>query len=375
MLRRSDPEMSQVTETRLGDAKDVEMLDGGTAMVRADSLRTFPEIVARLGADPNALLAKVQIDPAILHNRHAVIPYRSLVVLLERAASELNAPDFGMRLACAQGGIRVLGPLEFAMRNSRTLREAFRYCAAHPQVYSTASKMRFESGHAPNALFLHYCILLSRLPPHPQTVERALLLTQQTSLCITHGKVRAREVWMKHQPLSSAAVYEANFGAPVRFGQEMNGLFFSDAELDLPIPDIDSQIYELTDSFIQNRFPSADGALSTRVRTIIERLLLDGDCTYGSVASMLGMHPRTLQRRLRAEQESFESIKDNVRRDIALRYLTQSSLPLIRVAKMLGYSETSALSRSCYRWFAASPRQLRTGAVPAAADQQAQASA
>jgi AraC-like DNA-binding protein len=48
-----------------------------------------------------------------------------------------------------------------------------------------------------------------------------------------------------------------------------------------------------------------------------------------------------------------------VRREIALRYLKDPSIPLIRVARMLGYSETSALSRSCYRWFSASPRQVR----------------
>jgi AraC-like DNA-binding protein len=62
---------------------------------------------------------------------------------------------------------------------------------------------------------------------------------------------------------------------------------------------------------------------------------------------------------LRAEGESFEAIKDSVRRQIALRYLRESSIPLIRVARLLGYSETSALSRSCYRWFSASPKQLR----------------
>jgi AraC-like DNA-binding protein len=84
---------------------------------------------------------------------------------------------------------------------------------------------------------------------------------------------------------------------------------------------------------------------------------------------MLGMHPRTLQRRLRAENKSFESIKDGVRRDVALRYLKQSSIPLIRIAKLLGYSETSALSRSCYRWFSASPRQLRGGATPVGANE------
>lgn len=356
-------------------AADGGGFEAGTAMVRVDSLRKFSEVVTRLGGDANALLAKVQIDPAILNNRHAVIPYRSLVLILERAAAELRCPDFGMRLATAQGGVKVLGPLEFAMCNSRTLREAFRYCADHIQVYSTASHMRVMAGQAPGALFYHLEILLGRLPPHPQSVERALLLTNDIARIITHGKVQAREVWIAHEPLSPPEKYREYFGTEVRFGQSMDGLVFTESDLDLPIPNVDPQIYELSTDFIENRFPSADAVLSPRVRTIVERLLLEGDCTYNGVASTLGMHPRTLQRRLRSEGESVESIKDGVRRDIALRYLKQSSMPLIRVAKLLGYSETSALSRSCYRWFSLSPRQLRGGAQPDADNAQNKESA
>jgi AraC-like DNA-binding protein len=358
-----------MTEDRKPEAADYAALEAGTAMVRVDALRKFPEVVARLGGDASSLLAKVQIDPAVLNNRHAVIPYRSLVLILERAAAELHRPDFGLMLAAAQGGVKVLGPLEFAMRNSRTLREAFRYCEEHIQVYSTASRMRAKAGLAPDALFFQLEILLGRLPPHPQAVERALLLTQDIALTISQNQVRAREAWFAHEPMAPIATYREYFGTEVRFGQPMDGLFFADSDLDLPIPNADSQIYELSTDFIENRFPSAEAVLGPRVRTIVERLLLEGDCTHGSVASMLGMHPRTLQRRLRAEGESVESIKDSVRRDIALRYLKQSSMPLIRVAKLLGYSETSALSRSCYRWFSLSPRQLRNGASPDGGEQ------
>ena len=66
------------------------------------------------------------------------------------------------------------------------------------------------------------------------------------------------------------------------------------------------------------------------------------------MASALGLHPRTLQRRLRDEGESFEGIKDSVRRDVALRYLQQPDVSLVRVTEILGYSETSVLSRSCH---------------------------
>ena len=364
-----------VAEKKAGPA--VGASEGGTAMVRIDALRKFPEVVAQLGGDANSLLAKFQIDPAVLHNRHAVIHYRSLVHLLERAAVELNCPDFGMRLAAAQGGVKVLGPLEFAMRNSRTLREAFRYCDKHQQVYSTATRMRFDdaAGGPADSRFLRLDILVTRLPSHPQTVERALLLMQHIAQAVSQGQVRAREVWVTHDAIAAPQTYRDYFGAEVRFGQRMDGLFFSDSDLDFVIPNVDPMLYELTTNFIENRFPSADTVLSTRVRTIVERLLIEGDSTYSSVAAMLGMHPRTLQRRLRDEGESFESIKDSVRREVALRYLKHSDVPLIRVAKLLGYSEISALSRSCYRWFSASPRQLRSGTQPQSPDAQEKESA
>jgi AraC-like DNA-binding protein len=328
-------------------------------MVRVDALRKFPELVTQLGGDPNVLLSKFQIDPAILANRHAVIPHRSLVNLLERASVVLACPDFGMRLAAFQGGAKVLGPLEVVMRNSVTLGEAFRYCAEHFQAYSTASQICVEEDSADRSTSLRFELLVPKLPSHPQTVEHALLLMQRNALDFSGGQVRAHEIRFTHEPLSPLSTYRSYFGATVRFGQCMNGLRFDCRELDLPIPDSDPQLYELATSFIEHRFPSTEPVLSTRVRTIVERLLPGGNCTYGVVASTLGMHARTLQRRLRAEGEAFEAIKDSVRRDIALRYLKQPAIPLIRVAEMLGYSATSMLSRSCYRWFSASPRQLR----------------
>jgi AraC-like DNA-binding protein len=328
-------------------------------MVRVDALRKFPELVRQLGGDPDALLSKFQIDPAILANRHAVIPHRSLVHLMERASVVLACPDFGMRLAAVQGGAKVLGPLEVAMRNSVTLGEAFRYCAGHFQAYSTAVQMCVEEDCADGSVFLRLELLVPKLPSHPQTVEHALLLLQHNALDFSGGQVRAHEIRVAHGPLSPLANYRSYFGADVRFGQSMNGLRFDRRDLDLPIPDGDPELYELATNFIEHRFPATEPVLSTRVRTIVERLLPTGNCAYGAVASMLGMHARTLQRRLRAEGASFEAIKDCVRRDIALRYLKQPAMPLIRVAEMLGYSETSMLSRSCYRWFSASPRQLR----------------
>jgi hypothetical protein len=288
-------------------------------MVGVDALRRLPDLVTRLGGDANALLAKVQIDPILLENRLAVIPYRSLVLLLERAAAELECRDFGMRLASLQDGAKVLGPLEVVMRNSATLREAFRYCAEHLHAHSTGTRIGIEEDRARRSVLLRFETRVARLPHHPQTVEHDLLLAQHGALDLSGGRVRAREVWLAHQPLSPPSAYRACFGATVRFDHGANGLVFAGRELDLPIPDADPQLYELATHFIEQRFPRGRPFLTARVRAIVERLLLAGDCTHAGVASMLGMHPRTLQRRLRAEGGSFEGIKRVVRREIALR--------------------------------------------------------
>ena len=49
------------------------------------------------------------------------------------------------------------------------------------------------------------------------------------------------------------------------------------------------------------------------------------------------------------------SIVDLVRREIARRNLTDSTVTLVQIAEKLGYSETSVLTRSCHRWFDRSP--------------------
>jgi AraC-like DNA-binding protein len=336
--------------------------DGQAAMVRVDALRRFAECVRELGGDPDAIFESVQFDPAALENRLAMIPYRTMVQLLERASIELDCKDFGMRLAEFQAQTKAMGgPLEIVMRNSQTLGDALRYSTEHVQAYSDATQLFLDRDRRRKMAFLRLEILVSRVPYRRQGTEHALLQVQQNVLNLTSGRVRPKEVWFAHEPLASPATYRANFGCPVLFGKSVTGLHFAESDLDVEIQDTDPQLYEMATTYIAYRYPAKEPFLSARVRTLVERQLAEGECTFVSVASSIGMHPRTLQRRLRAEGESFEAIKDGVRRDVALRYLKQSDLPLIRVAELLGYSETSVLSRSCYRWFSASPRQLRLG--------------
>ncbi len=331
-------------------------LDG---VVRSEALRLYSDVVAELNGDSVKLLRQAHIEPTALAQTNSVISYRSMIHLLERTAADLKCPDFGLRLASHQGGASVLGPLAIAMRNSSTVGEAYRYCAGHLQVYSPVVHIQIEACKSEPRHFMRFEILLDRVPHQRQAVENALGLTHHAVLALSGKRFGAREVWFTHEPLLPVHNYHRYFDAPVQFEKPFNAVFFNSNDLAQPIPDQNPQLYEMASSYIDTQFPSVSMHLVTRVHAIAARLLTEGACNHAQVAARLSMHPRTLQRRLRAEGTSFEDIKDDVRRDAAARYLSQSDIPLTRVAALLGYSESSVLARCCKRWFDNSPRKVR----------------
>jgi AraC-like DNA-binding protein len=282
--------------------------------------------------------------------------------LLELAAAELKRPDLGMRLASVQGGGRVFGPMGVAMENSNTLGEALAFVVDHIHAYCLAARMRLEPDPSTRRLFVPFDILLDRLPAKHQAMEQALLLAHLNAGRLTGGQARVREVLFSHQPVSPLRVYRDYFGCEVRFDQARDGVVFSEQDLRSPIVDPDVQLYEMAASFIETKFTRVKPPMYARVRGLILQYLGGEDCTNERVAADLCLHPRTLHRRLKAEGKSFEGLKDEARRDIALRYLQHTDMPLTRVAEKLGYAETSVLSRSCFRWFGAPPSRLRSPA-------------
>lgn len=339
------------------DEMRIGPLDG---MVRVEALRSFSEVVRELGGNPMEFLEQAHIQPTALTQVDAVISYRSMIQLLEYSAAELDCPDFGLRLAERQGGIAVLGPLAVAMSNSTTVGEAYRYCAGHLQVYSPVVQIQIEEDEVTKRHFMRFEILLSRVPHQRQAVENALALTHQAVLTLSQGAFGAREVWFVHrrQP-SSLNTYKRYFGCAVQFEKPFNAIFFNSQDLAKPIINRNPQVYRIASTYIDAQFPSAKMDLTSRVRVVLARLLVQGRCGQREVAKRLNMHPRTLQRRLREEGATFEVIRDDVRRDAASRYLSQSGIPLSSVSSLLGYSEPSVLTRSCQRWFACSPRKIR----------------
>jgi AraC-like DNA-binding protein len=327
----------------------------GFDAVHADTLRFFPELVRELGGDPATLAADVGVDLS------SAVPtgYRARALLLEHAAAQLRCFDFGLRLAMRQGGNRVFGALGAVMRHAETFGAGLRYVVANSHAHSLAARMRMEHEPAERSALVSHEILVEHLPIKRQLVEQLLLLGQLNALEISGGRACVRAVRFRFSAVSPQRTYERYFGCEVRFDQAIDGVVFDTAALEArPLQADPARCAEAVSS-IEAQFTRQRPPLRTQVRALIVQLIESHDCSKERVASALHMHPRTLHRRLSDEGTCFEDVKDTVRRDIALGYLRATRLSVQRIAEKVGYAEHSVLTRSCARWFAASPRQVR----------------
>jgi AraC-like DNA-binding protein len=83
------------------------------------------------------------------------------------------------------------------------------------------------------------------------------------------------------------------------------------------------------------------------------------------LAQELSVSGTTLQRRLQQEGLSYQRVKDDLRRDIAIDLLSSASLTVAEVAERTGFQETSAFHRAFKKWTGVSPGAYRSAAPTA----------
>jgi len=323
-------------------------------------LRGYRPLVRELGGDAARLLRSAKIQGAAFDQPDSFISFDGVVQLLERSARDLACPDFGLRLAARQD-IGILGPLAVAMRSSATVGEAMRCASKYIYAYNAAIGFSVRADNGDHHAVFDFDVVAGQSHQRGQTIEHGVGITWRIVSMLSAGRSHLHRVWLPHPALASRASYRGHLGAPVEFGAPLAALSIDRGDLDLPLGEHNQELHALAVDYLKVQFPARPTSLAIQVRKVIERLLGTGACGYGEVADALAMHPRTLQRRLRDEGTSFEDIKDEVRRDLAQRYLAHPEVPLTQVTALLDYGEQSALTRSCRRWFQTTPRALRSG--------------
>jgi AraC-like DNA-binding protein len=328
-------------------------------VIRSASLRGFRATIAELGGNAEQFAEVVGLPITALDTDDLLIPVQTASAVLDYAATKLGCPDLGLRIATRQD-LSMLGPLALAIQASATIGEALTCATRYVFVHNRSITLTVEPDpyHAPGVTALQYGAHVAP-PIHDQGIDLGMSLVHRVLTELAGGRYGLRSVELPHRPQAPLAVYEEFFGAPVRVERPVGFLRIPTSLLRKPLQGADPHIHQLAEAFLAERLPKEDRELAPRVRAAIQQILGTATADIATVGAMVAMHPRTVQRRLAQEDTSFGALLDDVRRHAARRFLTRTQMPMTQVADLLGFSEQSALSRSCQRWWQTTPTKVR----------------
>ncbi|OMH33858.1 AraC family transcriptional regulator [Motiliproteus sp. MSK22-1] len=154
--------------------------------------------------------------------------------------------------------------------------------------------------------------------------------------------------------------YLTYFGCPVSYSDNTE-ISFASGDAARPFLTSNIGMWDFFEQGLNQKLADLDAGASTsaRAKAVLLGMLPSGEATIEAVASQLAMSKRTLQRKLSAETECFQSILTSVRAELADHYLEKSSLSLSEISFLLGFQESNSFIRAYRAWKGTSPGQYR----------------
>lgn len=322
----------------------------------ATGIRPF---IRAQGGAPDDVFDRVGLDGRCIEDSRASLDLAAYVNLLEQAARHTGQDNFGLQYG---RGYRpeMLGLIGEIALAAPTLGSALETLATWFPWHQQATETRLTRWNG--RWQLSYRILDGSIVDRRQDSELTMgMFMNVLRACLGPGWT-PEIVFFEHPRPDHWKQHEAVFDAEIFWNQPTNAILFRNCAFDRPMPQASREnLARLTGEL--GRLTGSRGAprLIDHVKGEIRRLLATGEVHVEAVAEQAGLHRWTLQRRLAEEGVSFSDLLEETRKTLARGYIAQRHLPLTEIAYMLGYSEMSAFTRACHKWYGASPRTLRGG--------------
>lgn len=327
--------------------------------IRANCLKGYISVMRELMVDPYSLLDQHKFTIELLQNDETLISQQAVIELLETSASLTKCPDLGLRISTHQE-ISKLGILSVMLQNASSMRKAIDYASHFLYLYGHGFSLSYNST-SPlihNAFEVVFEASYNGLPPR-QSMDLCIGTLHQHAKSLFGKEYGLKAVSFPYSKSVSMRMYEKNFNVPIYFNQERASLHISKDFLLLKPNGSNPLLRQIAEDYILRHFSMLNDSFSDRVKKVLRLNLGTNKASKIDISNLLAIHPRTLQRRLKDENTTFEEIKDNLRKDLAIYYLTQTTIPFYQLTSLLGFPEQSALTRAIKRWYNLTPSKLR----------------
>jgi AraC-like DNA-binding protein len=303
------------------------------------------------------LLANVGLSPSLLEMPQARVSAKVYGALWRSIAQILDDEFFGQDSRRLKAGSFAM--LCHSVINCKTLARALARSVRFYALMLDDISASVERDAKEARLVLH-----ERVAGESQRVfahETLLMLLYGVSCWLVGRRIPILRAEFSYAEPAHSAEYRAMYCNELRFNRPNTLIAFEASYLDLPLVQNERSIKDFLHNAPENillKYKNAS-SLSARIRRRLRQCLGSEFLDFETLAAELDMAPATIRHRLQEEGTSYQLIKDNLRRDLAISYLSHSSRSLIDIALELGFSERSAFHRAFRRWTGASPGEFR----------------
>ena len=347
--------MSKGTPSGLNSEQDlasIPMAGGGLSRLAIARLKSAGVPVA-------PLLRRLGLTPELIDEPEERLSVRSQIALLDEAAKALKDDCLGFTLA-RDFDLREIGLLYYVMASSQSLGEALKRLARYSKVTNEALVFGYREG---NELIVS--LSYSGVTRHSDRHQIEFCMFAAIRICrvLTGQNLVPQHFWISHHRSGANSEMARFVGTTVQFGADTDEFALNANARELPLIHADTYLNDLLLKYCEAALADRRGdtsQLRTRVENAISSLLPHGRVVVDDVARSLGMSKRTLARKLSDEGLNFTEILQQLRRDLALRYLDDRKLHVSKIAWLLGFNEVSAFTHTFKRWTGKTPSQMRT---------------
>jgi AraC-like DNA-binding protein len=318
--------------------------------------------VARLesaGVPVAPLLRRVGLTPELIADPEQRLSVQSQIRLLDEAAIALKDDCLGFTLA-RDHDPREIGLLYYVMASSQTLGDGLKRVARYSRITNESLVVGYREG---NRLVIN--LSYSGVPRHSDRHQIEFCMFGVLRICrlLTGQNIVPQHFSIAHHRSGSTSEMARFVGTRVEFGADTDELALKLDARDLPLIHSDPYLNDLLLKYCEAALADRRGdksQLRTSVENAISTMLPHGRVLAENVARSLGMSERTLARKLSDERLNFTEILQQLRRNLAVRYLDDRKLHVSKIAWLLGFNEVSAFTHAFKRWTGKTPSEMRT---------------
>lgn len=332
----------------------------GRAATPIAFIRAIVTAYRRRGMDPASALAQAQIPPALLDDPHAGVTAAQMEVMSGVAMQELDDETLGWFSRRLPWGS--YGMLCRASLTAPTLEVALKRWCRHHRLLTEDIVLAFTQQRGTAT------IRIAEHTPLGELREFCLVSTLRYLLgylCwLVDSRIALSETTLPFAAPPHADAYRYLFPGPVRFEADAAALAFDARYLELPVRRDEKALQTM----LQRALPLT--VLQYRrdrllVHSVAQILAADPAAAHTAedIAAQLNTSVRTLHRQLKEEGVSLQRLKNEARRERAIRLLLQTRRPVKQIAAAVGFDSEKSFARAFREWTGVAPSAYRTDAL------------